>query len=310
MPAMYRNGVAVVIVCRQSLPIGHPLRGDCDVERSEENAAVVATRTHTICPKTNQTEIAPAKVVTGMPTQAISGAAPIVSGQLRFLCGQRTDMSGPWHFVQGGIELEDAGLTEADIHGEPNPSAPDSAVNPTEKRVGAAIIIAAAYREAYEEIGLSAEHLTLVGPIQGPPAPTAEAIARGDAVICGADVPAGDTTTTAAAALSRLLPAPNFAFRFNWIYEKQGRCGQQHYPVLFLADESVTAHCKLSAGAGDRQEFQQVAWLTAEELMAVAEPDKLAMLSAMTKLSSAQLLALGGGRELVFCPTTPTTDRG
>jgi 8-oxo-dGTP pyrophosphatase MutT (NUDIX family) len=309
MPAVYRNGVAVVIVCRQSLPVGHPLRGDCDVERCWENAATAAARTHTVSPKMDQNEITPAKVATGTPTQAISGAAPIVPAQLRFLCGQRTDMGEPWHFVQGGIELEDAGLTEADIHSEPNPSSPDSAVNPMEKRVGDAITIAAAYREAYEEIGLRAEHLTLVGPIQGPPAPTAEAIARGDAVICGVNIPAGDTTT-AAAALSRLLPVPNFAFRFNWIYEKQGRCGQQHYPVLFLADESVTAHCKLSVGAGDRQEFQQVAWLTAEELMAVAERDKLPMLSAMTNLSTAQLLAFGGGQELVFCPTTPTTDRG
>lgn len=308
MPDMYRNGVAVVIVCRQSLPIGHPFRGDCDVERSGENAAT-ATRTQTVSSKMDQNVMTIAEVATGAPTQAISSAAPIVSGQLRFLCGQRTDMDGPWHFVQGGIELEDAGLTEADIHGEPNPSSPNSAVNLTEKRVGDAITIAAAYREAYEEIGLRAEHLTLVGPIQGPPAPTAEALARGDAVICGADVPAGDTTT-AAAALSRLLPVPNFAFRFNWIYEKQGRCGQQHYPVLFLADKSVTAHCKLSAGAGDRQEFQQVAWLTAEELMAVTEPDKLPMLSAMMKSSTAQLLAFGGGQVLVFCQTTPTTDRG
>jgi 8-oxo-dGTP pyrophosphatase MutT (NUDIX family) len=291
---MYRNGVAVVIVCRQSLPIGHPLRGDCDVERSEENAVTAMMRTHTASPKVDQNEMAPSKMATGTPIQAISGAAPIVSGQLRFICGQRTDMGRPWHFVQGGIELEDAGLTEADIHGDPNPSSPDSAVNPTEKRVGDAIAIAAAYREAYEEIGLCAEHLTLVGPIQGLPASTAEAFARGDAVICGADVPAGDTTTAAAAALSRLLPVPNFAFRFNWIYEKQGRCGQQHYPVLFLADESVTAHCELRAGAGDRQEFQQVAWLTADELMAVAEPDKLPMLSAMTKSSTAQLLAFGG----------------
>lgn len=302
---MYRNGVAVVIVCRQSLPIGHPLRGDCDVERSGENAVTAAMRTHTVSPKTDQNEMAPSKVATGTPTQAISGAVSIVSGQLRFLCGQRTDVGGPWHFVQGGIELEDAGLTEADIHGEPNPSSPDSAVNPTEKRIGDSVAIAAAYREAYEEIGLRAEHLTLVGPIQGPPAPIAEAFARDDAVICGADVPAGDTTTAAAAALSRLIPVPNFAFRFNWIYEKQGRCGQQHYPVLFLADESVTAHCKLSVGAGDRQEFQQVAWLTADELMAVAEPDKLPMLSAMTKSSTAQLLAFGGGQEWGKTPTTP-----
>jgi 8-oxo-dGTP pyrophosphatase MutT (NUDIX family) len=216
-------------------------------------------------------------------------------------------MGGPWHFVQGGIELEDAGLTEADIQGEPNPSSPDS-VNP-DKRVGDAIVIAAAYREAYEEIGLSAEHLTLVGPIQEPPAPNAEAFARGDAVIYRAEVPAGDTTTAAAAALSRLLPVPNFAFRFNWINEKRGRCGQQHYPVLFLADDSVTAHCKLSAGADDRQEFQQVAWLTADELIAVAEPDKLLMSSAMTKLSTAQLLAFGGGQELCFAQRYLTTDR-
>src|SRR5207253_3066463 len=102
-------------------------------------------------------------------------------------------------------------LTEADIYGEPNPSSTDSTANQTKKRVGEAIAIAAAYREAYEEIGLRPEHLTLVAPIQGPPAPTAEAVARGDAVIYGADVPAGDTTTPAAAALSALLPVPNFA---------------------------------------------------------------------------------------------------
>jgi 8-oxo-dGTP pyrophosphatase MutT (NUDIX family) len=224
---------------------------------------------------------------------------------LQFLCGQRTGMGGPWHFVQGGIELEDAGLTEADIHDETAPSLSRSVVNSTEKRVGYAIAIAAAYREAYEEIGLRAEHLALVGPIQGPPSLTAEAFAWDNAVICGSDVPAGDTTTPATAALSRLLPVPNFTFRFNWIYEKQGRCGQQHYPVLFLADESIIAHCELSTGAGDRQEFQRVAWLTADELIAVAEPDKLSMLSAMTKSSMVQLL----GHEC-FAQLQLTTDRG
>jgi hypothetical protein len=89
---------------------------------------------------------------------------------------------------------------------------------------------------------------------------------------------------------------PNFAFRFNWTHVKQGRRGQQHYPVLFLADESVTtAHCVLSGGTGDRQEFQRVAWLTAGELTAVAEPDKLRMLLAMMESSTAQLLATAEG---------------